>query len=74
MFLISFRHREKISDVLDLIDNRRLSELQDEKVEFVEYQGLNRKRRAMEYTLCDKDLCRAREQLDKLNMLDQMTD
>eukprot|EP00591_Stephanopyxis_turris_P001553 CAMPEP_0195512374 /NCGR_PEP_ID=MMETSP0794_2-20130614/4351_1 /TAXON_ID=515487 /ORGANISM="Stephanopyxis turris, Strain CCMP 815" /LENGTH=1145 /DNA_ID=CAMNT_0040640147 /DNA_START=40 /DNA_END=3477 /DNA_ORIENTATION=+ len=57
--------REKIKEVLDYIDTR-LGELQDEKEELTEYQKLDRKRRAMEYTLYDKELRKAREQLDEI--------
>jgi structural maintenance of chromosome 3 (chondroitin sulfate proteoglycan 6) len=47
--------RDKINEVLDYIESR-LSELQEEKEELTEYQRLDRKRRALEYTLYDKEL------------------
>mmetsp|Transcript_23887 Transcript_23887/g.34260 ORF Transcript_23887/g.34260 Transcript_23887/m.34260 type:complete len:1231 (-) Transcript_23887:592-4284(-) len=57
--------RDKINEVLDYIESR-LSELQEEKEELTEYQRLDRKRRALEYTLYDKELRKAREQLDQI--------
>jgi structural maintenance of chromosome 3 (chondroitin sulfate proteoglycan 6) len=55
----------KINEVLEYIDTR-LSELQGEKEELTEYQRLDRRRRAMEYTLYEKELRKAREQLDNI--------
>jgi len=48
-------YRAKINEVLEYIDTR-LSELQGEKDELSEYQRLDRRRRAMEYTLYEKEL------------------
>lgn len=56
---------EKISQILGDIEGR-LQELHGEKEELTNYQKLDRKRRAMEYTLYDKELRRARKALDKL--------
>jgi hypothetical protein len=47
--------REKINEVLQYIESR-LEELQEEKEELTEYQRLDRRRRALEYTLYDKEL------------------
>lgn len=57
--------RAKINEVLEYIDTR-LSELQGEKDELSEYQRLDRRRRAMEYTLYEKELRKARETLDQI--------
>ena len=54
---------EKINDILDTIEER-LTELRGEKEELTQYQKLDRERRAMEYTLYDKELRKARETLD----------
>jgi len=56
---------EKIDDILSEIESR-LAELQDEKEELTQYQKLDRDRRAVEYTLYDKELRRARETLDDI--------
>lgn len=55
----------KISAILEDIESR-LTELHGEKEELTNYQQLDRKRRAMEYTLYDKELRRARKFLDDL--------
>jgi structural maintenance of chromosome 3 (chondroitin sulfate proteoglycan 6) len=56
---------DKISQILSDIE-QRLQELHGEKEELTHYQQLDRKRRAMEYTLYDKELRRARKFLDDL--------
>ena len=56
---------DKISSILEDIE-KRLQELHGEKEELTNYQQLDRKRRAMEYTLYDKELRRARKALDEL--------
>lgn len=56
---------EKIQQILTEIE-QRLHELHGEKEELTTYQQLDRKRRAMEYTLYDKELRRARKILDDL--------
>ena len=52
--------REKIKEVLDYIEER-LGELEGEKMELQNYQKFDRKRRALEYTLYDKELQKAKE-------------
>lgn len=56
---------EKINEILISIEDR-LSELQSEKDELSQYQSLDRQRRALEYTLYDKELRKARNSLDSL--------
>ena len=56
---------DKIQQILTDIE-QRLQELHGEKEELTNYQQLDRKRRAMEYTLYDKELRRARKFLDDL--------
>lgn len=51
--------RDKINEVLQYIESR-LEELQGEKEELTEYQRLDRRRRALEYTLYDKELRKVR--------------
>ncbi|GMI01375.1 hypothetical protein TrLO_g1143 [Triparma laevis f. longispina] len=58
-------HRAKINEVITYIE-ARLSELESEKEELTAYQKVDRERRALEYTLYDKELRRAREALDEL--------
>jgi structural maintenance of chromosome 3 (chondroitin sulfate proteoglycan 6) len=55
----------KIQDVLDTIE-ARLEELHGEKEELTQYQSLDRQRRAMEYTLYDLELSKARATLDSI--------
>lgn len=45
----------------------RLAELEDEKDELREYQDLDRDKRAIEYTIYDKELRNTREALEKLD-------
>lgn len=56
---------EKIDSILRDIDER-LSELQGEKEELTVYQSLDRDRKALEYTLYDKELRKARLVLDNI--------
>ena len=56
---------EKINETLTYMEGR-LDELKDEKDELDAYQKLDRDRRAVEYTLYDKELKRAREGLDEI--------
>ena len=56
---------EKIQEILDHIEHR-LDELRGEKEELTQYQRLDRNRRAIEYTLYDKELRKAREALDEI--------
>eukprot|EP00581_Thalassiosira_minuscula_P013662 CAMPEP_0183727262 /NCGR_PEP_ID=MMETSP0737-20130205/25262_1 /TAXON_ID=385413 /ORGANISM="Thalassiosira miniscula, Strain CCMP1093" /LENGTH=1291 /DNA_ID=CAMNT_0025958855 /DNA_START=198 /DNA_END=4073 /DNA_ORIENTATION=- len=56
---------EKITETLEYMENK-LDELKDEKEELDAYQKLDRDRRAVEYTLYDKELRRAREGLDEV--------
>ena len=56
---------EKIDSILSDIDER-LNELQGEKEELTVYQSLDRDRKAIEYTLYDKELRKARLVLDNI--------
>jgi structural maintenance of chromosome 3 (chondroitin sulfate proteoglycan 6) len=56
---------EKINSILADID-KRLGELQGEKEELTIYQSLDRERKALEYTLYDKELRKARLVLDNI--------
>ena len=56
---------EKINETLEYMENK-LEELSEEKEELDAYQKLDRDRRAVEYTLYDKELRRAREGLDEI--------
>jgi len=56
---------DKITEVISYI-NTRLSELEGEKEELAAFQKADRSRRALEYTLYDKELVKAREQLDSI--------
>lgn len=56
---------ETIDENLLYMENK-LDELRGEKEELVQYQALDRERRAVEYTLYDKELRRAREMLDEI--------
>jgi len=55
----------KIDEILGSIEDR-LDELESEKEELTQYQQYDRSRRAMEYTLYDKELRKARSTLDAL--------
>jgi structural maintenance of chromosome 3 (chondroitin sulfate proteoglycan 6) len=57
--------QEHIKEVLDFIDER-LDELEKEKEELSEYEQLDKNRRALEYTLYDKELSKASEQLNEM--------
>eukprot|EP00980_Cylindrotheca_fusiformis_P008943 scaffold1909_cov130-Cylindrotheca_fusiformis.AAC.10 len=56
---------EKINSILADID-QRLNELKGEKEELTVYQSCDRTRKALEYTLYDKELRKARHMLDLL--------
>jgi len=56
---------DKIENVLETIETR-LDELRGEKEELTHYQSLDRERRAMEYTLYDMELQKARHTLDSI--------
>lgn len=56
---------EKINEILQDID-QRLNELKGEKEELTVYQDCDRTRKALEYTLYDKELRKARHVLDHL--------
>lgn len=56
---------DKISDILGDIQ-ARLEELQAEKEELTQYQALDRQRRAVQYSLYDKEGERARIELERL--------
>jgi structural maintenance of chromosome 3 (chondroitin sulfate proteoglycan 6) len=56
---------EKIQEILSEIQ-QRLADLQEEKEELSQYQQLDRQRRALEYTLYDKELRKTRTVLDGL--------
>ncbi|CAB9512619.1 of chromosomes protein 3 [Seminavis robusta] len=56
---------DKITNILQEIE-QRLTELHGEKDELSRYQQLDRQRRAIEYTLYDKELRKARKSLDSL--------
>lgn len=55
--------RDKIQEVISYIEER-LSELEEEKEELGAYQKHDRQRRALEYTLYDKELQQASNDLD----------
>jgi structural maintenance of chromosome 3 (chondroitin sulfate proteoglycan 6) len=55
----------KIQEILDDIE-AKLDELQAEKEELTAYQALDRQRRALQYVLYDKQLRKARHDLDQL--------
>ena len=55
--------QERINEVLTFIEER-LSELEKEKEELKEYDSLDKKRRALQYTLYDKELRKLTSQLE----------
>jgi structural maintenance of chromosome 3 (chondroitin sulfate proteoglycan 6) len=55
----------KITEILVDIETR-LAQLQSEKEELVVYQQHDRQRRSLEYTLYEKELCKARTVLDQI--------
>jgi len=59
--------RDKIQEVITYIEER-LDELEGEKEELSAYQKCDRAKRALEYTIYDKELRKAREQVDALEM------
>eukprot|EP00742_Colponemidia_sp_Colp-10_P007154 GILJ01007683.1.p1 GENE.GILJ01007683.1~~GILJ01007683.1.p1 ORF type:complete len:1223 (+),score=303.09 GILJ01007683.1:1-3669(+) len=56
---------EKINETLKYIEDR-IAELEEEKEELKEFQRLDKERRSLEYTLHDKALHRARQQLEEI--------
>lgn len=62
--LLDTTHKqERINEVLTFIEER-LSELEKEKEELKEYDHLDKKRRALQYTLYDKELRKLTSQLE----------
>ena len=57
--------QERIAEVLSFIEER-LSELEKEKEELTEYEQLDKQRRALEFSLYDKELSKANEQLSQM--------
>lgn len=55
----------KIAEMLAYIEER-LSTLEEEKEELREYQGLDKMRRSLEYTIHDKELRDTREKLENV--------
>ena len=62
----SAERRSKIDDTLKYIE-KRLSDLKDEKEELAAYNALDKKRKAAEYAYYDKELRRARAELDRMD-------
>jgi len=58
---------DKIKDVLSYI-RERLDELEGEKKELVEYQDLDKKRRALEYTIYANELQECKDALEELEV------
>jgi len=56
---------EKIDETLEYMETK-LEDLRGEKEELTQYQKLDKSRRAVEYTLYDKELRKAREALDEI--------
>lgn len=61
----SLTEQSKINEVLDYL-NERLSELDAEKSELVEYEKLDRQRRALEFNLYDKEFRDAQAKLEEI--------
>ena len=57
--------QERIAEILTFIEER-LEELEQEKDELKEYDNLDKRRRALEYHMYDKDLARAQAQLAEM--------
>ncbi|CAM9776813.1 unnamed protein product [Heterosigma akashiwo] len=57
--------RDKIQQEMISYIEGRLQELEGEKDELRQYQALDRERRALQYTLCDKELAQARADLER---------
>ncbi|OWZ18682.1 Chromosome segregation protein [Phytophthora megakarya] len=57
--------REKIKEVVEYIETR-LTELEEEKEELKEYQQLDREKRALEYTMHEKELRNVRAEIEVL--------
>ena len=60
------KQQEQIAECHTQIDER-LNQLEEEKEELSAYQELDKTRRALEYTLFNKDLVHSREALDRLD-------
>ena len=56
----------KIADAIGDID-ARMNELESEKEEFLKLQTFEKKRKALEYTYYDKELRRAKAELDRMD-------
>lgn len=57
--------KQKIQETLDYIE-QRLAELQQETEELKEYQQLDKERRALEYTIYDKEMNQTLAELNKI--------
>jgi structural maintenance of chromosome 3 (chondroitin sulfate proteoglycan 6) len=57
--------QERIAEILDFIE-QRLHELEEEKDELKEYEELDRRRRALEYNMYDKELGKAVASLQRM--------
>lgn len=57
--------RRQIEEVVAFIEER-LKELDEEKEELRKYQALDKKRRALEYTIYDKEAVEATHRLDEV--------
>ena len=57
--------RKQIIQVVQYLDDR-LRELDEEKEELKKYQQLDRQRKSLEYTIYDKELHDAKQQLAKV--------
>lgn len=60
--------RKQIIQVVQYLDDR-LRELDEEKEELKKYQQLDRQRKSLEYTIYDKELHDAKQQLTKVCLL-----
>lgn len=58
--------RRKVDEMLEMIE-KRLKELDAEKQELAEYQGLDKRRKIAEYTYYDKEQRKAREALQRMD-------
>lgn len=56
--------RRQIDDVIQYID-KRLGELEEEKEELHQYKDLDRRQRALQYTVCQRDIDEAAEELER---------
>lgn len=58
--------RRQIIQVVQYLDER-LRELDEEKEELRKYQQLDKQRKTLEYTICDKELHDTRENLEQVS-------